>query len=239
MIDTIDFKKIISTIIQPNLKFLIIIIAIILLGSQYLDTNIIYVVSILIFIFVNYKSILGTIDEIKRKETKKERIIEDNHRTKREIHFSDELTKTLHKLRRFRKYNPQSYDEGYNYMKMFMYTIHDLEKDNISHPKQYFENAQIYLKKSLNYFQAISLSVPEEKLIHALKYNKFEANKLSNRIGKTCKKLYKHCYYLLYNLSLRFNEDFFEKPDIYKTEINLNTDSVEESNTFNESYELY
>ena len=89
MIDTIDFKKIISTIIQPNLKFLIIIIAIILLGSQYLDTNIIYVVSILIFIFVNYKSILGTIDEIKRKETKKERIIENNHRTKREIHFSD------------------------------------------------------------------------------------------------------------------------------------------------------
>jgi hypothetical protein len=120
-----------------------------------------------------------------------------------------------------------------------MHTIHDLEKDNISHPKQYFENAQIYLKKSLNYFQAISLSVPEEKLIHALKYNKFEANKLSNKIGQSCKKLYKHCYYLLYNLSLRFNEDFFEKPDIYKTEINLNTDSVEESNTFNESYELY
>jgi hypothetical protein len=239
MIDTIDFKKIISTIIQPNLKFLIIIIAIILLGSQYLDTNIIYVVSILLFIFVNYKSILGTIDEIKRKETKKERIIENNHRTKREIHFSDELTKSLHKLRKFRKYNPQSYDEGYNYMKMFMHTIHDLEKDNISHPKQYFENAQIYLKKSLNYFQAISLSVPEEKLIHALKYNKFEANKLSNKIGQSCKKLYKHCYYLLYNLSLRFNEDFFEKPDIYKTEINLNTDSVEESNTFNESYELY
>ena len=239
MIDTIDFKKIISTIIQPNLKLLIIIIAIILLGSQYLDTNIIYVVSILIFIFVNYKSILGTIDEIKRKETKKERIIENNHRTKREIHFSDELTKSLHKLRKFRKYNPQSYDEGYNYMKMFMHTIHDLEKDNISHPKQYFENAQIYLKKSLNYFQAISLSVPEEKLIHALKYNKFEANKLSNKIGQSCKKLYKHCYYLLYNLSLRFNEDFFEKPDIYKTEINLNTDSVEESNTFNESYELY
>jgi hypothetical protein len=239
MIDTIDFKKIISTIIQPNLKFLIIIIAIILLGSQYLDTNIIYVVSILLFIFVNYKSILGTIDEIKRKETKKERIIENNHRTKREIHFSDELTKSLHKLRKFRKYNPQSYDEGYNYMKMFMHTIHDLEKDNISHPKQYFENAQIYLKKSLNYFQAISLSVPEEKLIHALKYNKFEANKLSNKIGQSCKKLYKHCYYLLYNLSLRFNEDFFVKPDIYKTEINLNTDSVEESNTFNESYELY
>ena len=44
---------------------------------------------------------------------------------------------------------------------------------------------------------------------------------------------------LLYNLSLRFNEDFFKDPDIYKTEINLNSDQVEESNTFTEKYELY
>ena len=29
--------------------------------------------------------------------------------------------------------------------------------------------------------------VPEEKYIHALKYNRFEANKLSNRIGHLCK----------------------------------------------------
>ena len=239
MIDAYDFKNMISTIIQPNLKFLMIIIVIILLASQYLDTNIIYIVSILIFTLVNYKSIMGTIDDIKKGESKVERVIEDNKRVTKEIHFSDELNKSLLRLRKFRKYNPQSYDEGYNYMKMFMHTIHDLERDDISHPKQYFENAQIYLKKSLNLFQAISLSVPEEKMIQALKYNKFEANKLSNRIGKTCKKLYKHCYYLLYNLSLRFNEDFFEKPDIYKTEINLNTDSVEESNTFDFHHELY
>lgn len=239
MIDTINLKDILNTIIQPNLKFIMILIIILLLAAQYLETNTIFMISILFFILVNYKSIVGTIDDIKRKESKRERIIEDNHRTKREIHFSDELDKYLHKMRKFRKYNPQSYDSGYNYMKMFMYTIHDLEKDDISHPKQYFENSQLYLKKSLNLFQSIGLSVPEEKMIHALKYNKFESNKLSNRIGKLCKKIYKHCFYLLYNLSLRFNEDFFEKPDIYKCEIELNTDSVEESNTFNEFYELF
>ena len=134
MIDAYDFKNMISTIIQPNLKFLMIITVIILLASQYLDTNIIYIVSILLFIFVNYKSILGTIDDIKKGESKIERVIEDNKRVTKEIHFSDELNKSLHKLRRFRKYNPQSYDEGYNYMKMFMHTIHDLERDDISHP---------------------------------------------------------------------------------------------------------
>jgi hypothetical protein len=239
MIDTINLKDILNTIIQPNIKFLIIIVVILLLAAQYLETNTIFMISILFFILVNYKNIIGTIDDIKRKESRVERVIEDNHRTKREIHFSDELNKYLHKMKKFRKYNPQSYDSGYNYMKMFIYIIHDLEKDDISHPKQYFENAQLYLKKSLNLFQSIGLSVPEENMIHALKYNKFESNKLSNRIGKLCKKIYKHCFYILYNLSLRFNEDFFEKPDIYKCEIELNTGLVEESNTFNESYELF
>ena len=122
---------------------------------------------------------------------------------------------------------------------MFMYIIHDLEKDDISHSRQYFENAQLYLKKALNYFQAISVSVPEENLIHALKYDKYEQTKLGNRIGKLCKKINKLGYHLLYNLSLRLNEDFFKNPDMYKTEINLNADQVEESNTFQEQWELY
>ena len=239
MIDSIDTTKFLKTIVQPNIKFLLILALILVLAIRYLETNVIFIISILLFVFVNYKSILNTIDDIKDKENRIERVIEDNRIVKRDIYFSEELDKYLHKMRRFRKYNPQSYDSGYNYIKMFIHTIHDLERDDISHPKQYFENAQLYLKKSLNLFQAITLSVPEEKMIHALKYNKFEANKLSNRIGQLCKKIYKHCYYLLYNLSLRFNEDFVKKPDIYKTEINLNADVVEESNTFDNIHELY
>ena len=239
MIDSVDVMKFLKTIIQPNIKFLGIIILILILSARYLETNVIFIISIVIYIFVYYKQIGATFNEIRDGERKIERVVEDNHRVKREIHFSEDLDKYLHKLRRYRKYNPQSYDEGYKYIKMFMYTIHDLEKDNIAHPRQYFENAQMYLKKSLNYFQAITLSVPEEKFIHSLKYNKFEGTKLSNKIGKLCKGLYKHCYYLLYNLSLRFNEDFFQKPDMYKAEINMNADNVEESNTFQEKWELY
>tara|TARA_Y100000389_G_C17461160_1_gene521821 strand:+ start:1482 stop:2204 length:723 start_codon:yes stop_codon:yes gene_type:complete len=240
MIDSVDTNNFLKTIIQPNIKFLAIVTVVIILISRHLETNVIFMISILLFVFVNYKNINETFKDIKRNEKKKyDKVIEDNHRVKHEVHFSEDLNKYLHKMRKFRKYNPQSYDSAYNYMKMFMYIVHDLEKDDISHPKQYFENAQMYLKKSLNLFQSISLSVPEENYIHALKYNKFESNKLSNRIGELCKKIYKHCYYILYNLSLRFNEDFFEKPDIYKTEINLNADVVEESNTFDHSYELF
>ena len=231
--------NILETVVQPNIKMILILVVLIILATQHLETNTIIIFSILIYIFIYYRQIKETFVEIKEGEKKIERIVEDNHRVKREIHFSEELDKYLHKLRKYRKYNPQSYDEGYKYIKMFMYTVHDLEKDDIAHPKQYFENAQLYLKKSLNLFQSITVSVPEEKYIHSLKYNKFETTKLGNRVGKLCKKIHKHCYYLLYNLSLRFNEDFFETPDIYKTEINLNADQVEESNTFTEKWELY
>ena len=111
----------------------------------------------------------------------------------------------------------------------------DLEKDTIKHPRQTFENAELYLKQGLNSFQSLSISVPEDSYINSLKY---KSTKLSTTIGILCKELQKHCYYLLYNLSLRFNKDFIDNPDIYKKEISLNTDNVSESNTFMK-YELY
>ena len=215
MIDSVDVMRSLERIIQPNIKFIGIVIVILILAMKHLETNVLTIIFIILFIFINHKEIQNTFTEIKDGERKIERVIEDNHRMKREIHFSEDLNKYLHKLRKYRKYNPQSYDEGYKYIKMFMYIIHDLEKDNIAHPRQYFENAQMYLKKSLNYFQSLTISVPEEKYIHSLKYNKFEQTKLSNRIGKLCKKLHQHCYYLLYNLSMRFNEDFFENHSIH------------------------
>ena len=81
MLDAIDIKGIISTIIQPNIKYLLIIIVIIFLIAQHLDTNIIFMISILLFVIVNYKSILNSLNDIKRSESRVERIIEDNHRT--------------------------------------------------------------------------------------------------------------------------------------------------------------
>ena len=85
------------------------------------------------------------------------------------MYSNKELDTILLQIKKFRKYNQESYDKGIKYLEMFLFIIHDLEKDNISHPKQYFENAELYLSKSLNYFQSISISVPEENFIETLK----------------------------------------------------------------------
>lgn len=232
MIDSVKFIKL---FIQPNLKTLIIMTVLIFLILKYLDTNIIVIVSLFVYVFVSYKDIMKTFQEINKEGIKEDKIIEDNRRAIREIHYDDTIKEILHKLKKFRKYNKQAYDEGNQYLRMFMYTLHDLERDEISHPRQYFENAQMYIQNALNAFHSIIVSVPEEKLIHALKYDKYETMKIGNRIGELMKKLHKHTHYLLYNLSLRFNKDFFENSDSYKNEITINSENVRESNVYSEN----
>ena len=101
MIDINDIKY----IIQSNIKYILIISIIFFIAVQYLDTNIIFMISILLFIIVNYKNIMNTINDIKKSIPKEKKIIEDNFRIRRDINFSDELTIYLNKLKRFKKYN--------------------------------------------------------------------------------------------------------------------------------------
>ena len=48
MIDSIDMNKLLTTIIQPNIKFLGIIITILILAGQYLETNLIFIISMVL-----------------------------------------------------------------------------------------------------------------------------------------------------------------------------------------------
>jgi hypothetical protein len=239
MIDSVDLKKIINTVIQPNIKIIMLLIFLFILIVQFLQVKVVISLFLIVFVFIFYNDILNTINTIQKNETVTEKIIENNKREKKELNFDDEINNILHKFHKYRKYNSNAHDEGYRYIKMFMFIIHDLEKDDIAHPKQYFENAEIYLEKSLNNFQSISISVPEENFNNSLKYNKFEPTKLGNRIGKLCKRLHKHCYYLLFNLSQRFNEDWIQNPDIYKTEITMNSDNVKAIHDIDFNWDYY
>lgn len=231
--------QIINNIFKNNIEFVILFIIIFIMGMKFFSQNILILLIIIILLVVYHKDILEIIDDYNKKNNKIERTIENNKRTKKEKYTNDKLESLINQLKKYRKYNIQSYEEGMKYMNMFLYIINDLENKDISHPRQYFENAQLYLKKSLNYFQSITISVPEETFIESLKYNKYESNKLLNKVGKLCKKINTHCYYILYNLSLRFDENFYELPNTYKTLIEFNNEKVVENNSYDNDYELY
>ena len=239
MINSSNALSLIDKLIRPNIKLIILFSILIILLFQYLDTNIIFILSFLLTCFLYHKDIMNILIRIEKEENKNEKLIEDNKRLKKEINFNEEITQILHKLKKYRKYNTNAYDDGYKQLKMFMFMIHDLERIDIAHPKQYFENAELYLKNTLNNFQSMSISVPEENLNQALKYDKYETTKLGNKIGKLCKKLHKHCHYLLFNLSLRLNEKWKEKPDIYMSEITINLGNVLPNDMNNHDNNIY
>ena len=247
-----DIPKLVGMIqnrdIQTNLFIFILCVSLI----QFFDTKIILSVGLFIFIILNYEHIIttGKTDAIVKKEIKKHEITDD-------MYYNTKVHDILVEIKHYKKYNKVSYKDGVKYMRKFFKTIHILEKDaldkelylnkydskekqladrlkyessQIKNYNQYFENALIYLKTGVNHFQSITISLPERGFIKALKYGDYESTKKSNALSKLCKGLYNECYYILQNMSVKFNKDWTEKPNIYTKEIDMNTDRVEQYN---------
>ena len=70
MIDSIDMINILETVVQPNIKMILILVVLIILATQHLETNTIIIFSILIYIFIYYRQIKETFVEIKEGEKK-------------------------------------------------------------------------------------------------------------------------------------------------------------------------
>ena len=204
------------------------------------DTNIqiIFIISSIFYILGNYKNVKKNLIEIEQSHSNVKHIIQDNIKHRKELHINDNINDILKEIKEYKKYNKNAYRTGYKYLKLFLYTFHEIENNNVKHGNIIFDNAFLYLREAVNNFQSISISVPQESYYHSLKTNNYEENKLGNNIGKLCKDLYKEGYYMLTNISLKLNELWKQTPDIYSKEITFNTDNTQPYSMFNE-IELY
>ena len=62
----INTTKIIDTIIQPNIKIILLVVIISILLFQYLNINIILILSFILTVFIYHKDILNIFKEIKK-----------------------------------------------------------------------------------------------------------------------------------------------------------------------------
>ncbi len=217
--------------IQTNL--FILMICVILLNL--LDSKIVISLSVVLMIIINFPVLMkaGDTTETIKQNIKKNEISDD-------MYYNSNIHDHLIELKKFRKYNKVSYKQGVIYMRKFFKTIHILEHDTINNYPHYFENASLYLKQGINHFQSITISLPERSYINAIKYNDFEATKHANQLSKICKDLYNECYYLLINLSHKFNQQWEKKPNIHTKELDMNTDRTEHYDKGNEvNWSLY
>jgi len=162
------------------------------------------------------------------------------HEISDDMYYNTKIHDLLVQLKDYKKYNRISYRDGVRYMRKFFKTIHILEHDEIYNYNQYFDNALLYLKTSINHFQSITVSLPERNYIDGIKYGDFEETKKANVLGKLCKDLYNECYYVLINLSIKFNDQWALNPTIHTKEIDMNSDRVEQYNEIDEvNWSLY
>ena len=193
---------------------------------QLVDMKYIVSIAVLILVIVHSQDILAktnNTEQIKQDITRSE--ISDD------MYYNQTIHQLVDELRPYKKYNKVTYKEGVLYLRKFFRTIHILERDDITHYNPYFENAQTYLKQSINPCQSMSVSMPERTFNDGLKYNDFTPTRKTLHLGQTCKELYTQCYSILLNLSIQFNERWKDNPKYYMKEITLNSEGVEDNDT--------
>jgi len=168
--------------------------------------------SIFILIFLTYyKSVYKNIDKDLFTESKG-----DN------IYYNNKIKKLLSEIKDYKYLSPHNYKRGIQLWKSFIKEIKLLEDDRLYNYIQHFENAEYYLKNSINIFMSLGIGAQERKYIDAIEYNDFEDTKELNRISRISRELYQEGYNILYNLSIILNKKFEKEPNIHNKEVVLN-----------------
>lgn len=206
-------------------------------GFYYFSEKVILILLLIIAIYFISNNISNDINDSYVK--KNSSIIENNRRYKGDIKIHTKIKPIIDELSHYKKYNPLSYKNAMKNIKMFSLLIYDIEKDNMYYWRQYLENAENYLSKSVNEFQSIGISVPEENYVDVLKYNQKEPTKILNNIGELCKKLNLTGTYLLFNISEKLNKKLENDNTIDSYHNPINTTMIKESNLYQNNYDLY
>ena len=171
------------------------------------------------------------------KNENKENEKKDGNKKKKEkklIQYNDKLSSYFKKLKKYKKVDPKTYEEGMFYWKKFIKNLSNFD-DGLYQMNQYFENTELYLKKSINIFQSLSISIPERSYIDGLNQGDFTSIKNTMIISNLIQKIYKEGYLLLFNLSLKLNKKWEENPHINNKEIVLDPISFNNLN----NYDIY
>lgn len=208
---------------KENSVYFILIIFIFLIG--FLDTKYIVALGIVLFIFLNMNEI-------------KEKVIQGRELNHEHFFYNDKIHDIVEQLRNYRKYNINAYNKGSKYLKKFFKLVYNIERVEMIHVRQSFENAEYYLNRAINTYQSMTISVKEKSYEEHLK---FPDDLRSEKIGKICKELYKECFLLLWNLSKKIDEKNKDKEhlDRYKTYFNYDTSITESYDKYKNNNELY
>jgi len=222
-------------------EFIIVMGLMVLLLSNMISTKVILIGGILVMYYVydhvkinkSFREVMNNVSDV-NEERNKYVIKEDGHKFVYDthVHMDEKVDEYMRKIKKYRRYNKDSYDKGNNHMVSFIKNIYMIES-GAGHSRQLYENAETHYREGVKYFRSIILSIPimtfGQSLVRQYKDH-------MDILGNLCKELEEYCYVRLYNISLHLNKDWLSEPDIYKTEI-INSE-IRAANSHNNQNEL-
>lgn len=208
---------------KENSVYFILVVFVLFVG--FLDVKYIIALGIVLFIFLNLNDI-------------KEKVIQGEELNHEHFFYNDKIHNIVEELRHYRKYNINSFNKGSKYLKKFFKLVYNLERVDMINVRNSFENAEYYLKRAINTYQSMTISVKEKSYEEHLK---FPDDLRSVKIGRICKDLYRECYILLWNLSKKIDEKNKDKENLdrYKTYFQYDTTITESFDKYIDSNELF
>jgi len=208
---------------KENSVYFILVVFVLFVG--FLDVKYIIALGIVLFIFLNLNDI-------------KEKVIQGEELNHEHFFYNDKIHNIVEELRHYRKYNINSFNKGSKYLKKFFKLVYNLERVDMINVRNSFENAEYYLKRAINTYQSMTISVKEKSYEEHLK---FPDDLRSVKIGRICKDLYRECYILLWNLSKKIDEKNKDKENLdrYKTYFQYDTTITESFDKYSDSNELF
>ena len=150
----------------------------------------------------------------------------------------EDVRNIFKRLKSFRRYNHSSYRRGLKLWNMFQTECQELARIDVSYGDHNFENAQMYLHKSISYFDQIQFSIPEQALNPVLKNLKHTSSRLKRVLSSLVQELYREGYRILIPISEKINREFKENPDIYMNQIIIDSSYTRPANAI-DSHTLY
>lgn len=185
------------------------------------------IIFFLILLFIGY--IIYSYQDNKKNPILKNKI------HKSHIYTNSQIQPLLKKLRIFKQFNKKSYKQAKQSYQLFYKYLKLLYKEDINNYRHNYENAELYLQKSLKEFHSIGISIPTEN-IDKIYYDKNIYLIYIQKLGDLCKQLQIESHSLLLQIANILNDKYKDKLDIYKTILITDPDPIRESNYYNQSH---
>ena len=142
-----------------------------------------------IIYYINRETITTLLDKVDKDEFVM--IKRDDGVKKTTLLNIEDVRNIFKRLKSFRRYNHSSYRRGLKLWNMFQAECQELARIDVSYGDHNFENAQMYLHKSISYFDEIQFSIPEQGLNPVLKNLKHTSSRLKSALSSLVQELYR------------------------------------------------